>query len=109
MADIVGEGKSSSHPYSLLDADGVTVESVEALKYKVSDGVTDLVPWTNLPLTGIGTIEVPGPVNRISSAKLNKRYLTIFAVHDGGRHLPEEIVYLINPLVGIDHDTVPTT
>ena len=108
MVDIVWEGKASSHPYSLLDADGIAVESVELLKYKVSDGITDLVPWTNLPLTGSGIIEIPGPVNRISSARLNKRYLTIFAVHDGGRHLPEEIIYYIKDNIGITPETEPT-
>lgn len=107
--DKVNEGQASYHDYSLLDADGDPVESVETLRYTVGDGTNTLVDWTDIAApTGTGTIVVPGPVNRLSSRKLNRRYVTLLAVHDGGNHMTHEIVYAIIPLVGIDPDTVPT-
>ena len=107
MKSVVDEGKTSYHAYSLLKKDGVTpVESVEALKYKVSDGTSDLVGWINLPLEATGEIEVPGPINRITAGN-QKRYLTLFAVHDGGDHLPQELEYVIRAQKGITPETDP--
>lgn len=119
----VDEGKRSYHDYKLLkiapdDAqaediitidgiDYVLVDSVESLKYKVSDGVSDLVAWISIPLNAEGTIEIPGPINRIDNPDRIKRYLILFATHDGGNHLPEEIEYVISKKVGIDSSTTP--
>lgn len=108
--DTVKEGKSSYHTYKLLEEDGVTlVHSVELLKYKVSDGVDDLIAWTTLPLNNNGTIIVPGLVNRIGDSGRTMRYLTLFAIHDGGKHLPEETKYKILNQIGITSTTVPTS
>ncbi len=106
--DTVKEGKASYHSYRLLQEDRITlIHSVEALRYKVSDGVDDLIEWTDLPLDNTGTITVPGPVNRIGESGRRDRYLTLFAVHDTGKHLPEEVYYRVLDQKGISSETIP--
>jgi len=107
--DTVKEGKASYHEYRLLAEDGETlVHFIEDLKYKVSDGVDDLIEWTDLPHDNPGTIIVPGPINRIGDSGRSMRYLTLFAIHDEGNHLPEEVKYKILDQVGITSTTTPT-
>ncbi len=109
MTTYVDEGKDSEHAYQLVGVDGVTpVASVEALKYRVIDGVDVLIDWQVLSTSATtGTITIPGSINRVGVGNRKKRYLILFAVHDGGKHLPQVFEYEIKEQVGITPETVP--
>ena len=61
----------------------------------MTDGIDELIPRTRLPVDSVGTITVPGPVNRLSIPSRRLRYIMLFAVHNGGDHLTKEIRYVI--------------
>ena len=115
----VGEGKTSTHVFTLTDKDGDPITSVEGLKYTVLEGVaygsaqdaSTILDWTNLSLIlsaeGTGEVEVPGPLNRLSASDMVMRYLTIMAIHDGGDQLPVGIEYRIIPTAGVTPGTEP--
>lgn len=110
LLDTVDEGKDSSHDYELLDVDGDPISVAESLRYHLSDGTDTLIDWTTIsPPAGTGTIEISGIFNRISSPGKTQRFLTLYAIHNGGKNLPQEIEYEIVPAVGIIPTTPPTS
>ena len=108
MRTYVNEGSASYHSYVFTGEDGVTpVEFLEHLWFKVTDGIDELIPRTRLPRDSVGTITVPGPVNRLSIPSRRLRYIMLFAVHNGGDHLTKEIRYVIKDLQTITPNTEP--
>ncbi len=103
----VNEGQASYHDYQLLGDNGSSIGFVEYLQYKLSDGETDLLPWTVMkqPIKDVGTISIPGEYNRLTDVTKKRRILTILLTHDDGKHLTHELVYQIRDLKGITIDT----
>jgi hypothetical protein len=68
------------------------------LRYRVTDGVTDIVPWATL--SNVATsVEVSATANTIGTGG-NKRYLTVEATHNGGDKITSEIAYTLTDLKG---------
>ena len=94
----VNEGSTSDHSISFFDSGGVAV-TPESLRYRVTDGSVDVVPWAILA-NNATEIEISATANTIGTVS-NKRYLTVEATHNGGDKITSEIVYTLANLKGI--------
>ena len=99
----VKEGTTSFHDYAILDEDGVAIETVDGLEYKVSNNLgAALVAWTSVAApAGTGTITVSASVNTKTSPADVKRYVTLRATYDTTSKVVNEFDYNIVDMVGI--------
>lgn len=94
------EGSTSYHDYSFTDKNGDPIETAEAIRYKLSDGVEILKDWEAIePPTAPGEIEIDGALNIIDGSC--KRFLTIEATHDGGKKIQKTIMYELTNSINI--------
>ena len=90
----IDEGSDSYYEYMLEDKNDNLITLVEAIAWKLSDGVNTLIDWTDIvPPIGQGEINVPGEFNIVADDEFTDRFLTIFATHDGGKKISKTIKY----------------
>jgi hypothetical protein len=103
---MVNEGSTSHYDYAFTKEDGETpIDTVTLFKYKITDGVIDVLDWTDLNLIEVsGTITIPGELNRILHNR-NTRYILFYIIADG-EVITFEDSYTITDLKSIKIDTV---
>lgn len=105
MATVLDEGKTSTHTIDFFEDEECTIPVVpESAEYRLMASATvEVVPWTAIPNGDLGesiTVEISAEDNTIGDVG-RKRFLTVRAIHSGGKVITAELTYLLNDLKGI--------
>lgn len=94
VSTCIQNGSTSYHDYAFLDADGDPITVAEKLEYKLTDGFSTLIDWTEIdPPTAPGTLEIDESFNTFTVGGPDMRYLSFRVTHSGGKVIEQTVIY----------------
>lgn len=99
--DTIFDGSDADYDYA-IKKDGLPLQSIVSIQYKLSDSDSELIEWTDIiPPNDSGTINIPGINNKILDPSRKKRELALYIIYSGDKVATSKTTYTITEIIGV--------